>query len=303
MNGRNFLSIAGVWLALSLAGSYAVRGQSAAVEQANKYFQAQEWAKAAAAYESATAADPKNAAAWFRLGSARHHLGQYEKAIEAYQQARNAGFPPPLVNYNIICAHSRMGKVDDAFQRLNQMLQNGWAQVHLLETDADLDNLRKDARFEAALLQARKNARPCDYDANYRMFDFWVGDWNVTVRGQQAGTNRIELIENNCIVFENWTGAGGGTGRSFNFYNNQTKKWNQVWVASNGSNIFFEGEFRDGNLHYTEARSAQMARRRCTSSHFSISAPATSASSGSRPPTMAKRGPSHSTEITARCSS
>ncbi len=93
--------------------------------------------------------------------------------------------------------------------------------------------------------------QPCDSNLNYRQFDFWVGEWEVTAGGKKAGTNRIELIENNCIVFENWTGAGGGSGRSFNFYNNQTKKWNQIWVDSVGNNLQFEGEFRAGNLHYT----------------------------------------------------
>ena len=123
--------------------------------------------------------------------------------------------------------------------------------VEGIEGDADLASLRSDARYAAVVERAKRNARPCDHDPNYRKFDFWVGDWNVTVSGQQAGTNRIELIEGNCVVFENWTGAGGSTGKSFNFYNRQTGKWNQVWVASNGSNLFFEGEFREGNLHYT----------------------------------------------------
>ncbi|MGH9792289.1 MAG: TPR end-of-group domain-containing protein, partial [Candidatus Acidiferrales bacterium] len=153
MNWRKFLRIAGVFLVVSLASNSVVKAQSVATaEQANEYFQAKEWSKAAAAYESVTAANPKNAAAWFRLGHARHQLGEYQKAIEAYQEARTAGYPPGPVSYNITCAHARMGKIDEAFQRLHQMLQNGWAQVELLETDADLDNLRKDARFEAALL-------------------------------------------------------------------------------------------------------------------------------------------------------
>jgi hypothetical protein len=92
---------------------------------------------------------------------------------------------------------------------------------------------------------------PCE-NAAYRQFDFWVGEWDVFVAGDRpAGRSSIQLILNQCVVFENWTGARGYVGKSFNFYNNQTKKWNQVWVDGAGGNIFFEGEFRDGTLYYT----------------------------------------------------
>ena len=233
-------------LALNAPGAPA---QDAA--EANKLFQAQDWAKAAPAYEAIAKANPANGQAWFRLGQARHGLGEYPKALEAYAQAEANGIPPGAVRYRRARAYAKMNDAAKALDNLEQLVAAGFANSQLIENDADLATLRSEPRYVAAVEQTKKNARPCDHDANYRMFDFWVGDWNVTVSGQQAGTNRIELIEGNCIVFENWTGAGGSTGKSFNFYNNQTRKWNQVWVASNGSNLFFEGEFRDGNLHYT----------------------------------------------------
>lgn len=235
-------------LALSAAGP--VFAQDAAA-QANEYFQAKDWAKAAPAYEALAQANPANGQAWFRLGLARHELGRYGEAVEAYQRARAANFPAGPVTFRTARAYAKMGDAAKACEKLEQLVQGGFANAQLLEGDGDFAALRSEPRFAAVLQQAKKNARPCDFDANYRMFDFWVGEWDVTVSGQQAGTNRIELIEGNCVVFENWTGAGGGSGRSFNFYNNQTGKWNQVWVASNGSNLFFEGEFREGNLYYT----------------------------------------------------
>ncbi len=219
--------------------------------QANEYFQGKNWDKAAEAYKTLAQADATNGQAWFRLGWSLHELGRYGEAVEAYQQARAANFPAGPVTFRTARAYAKMGDAAKALEKLEQLTQGGFANVQLLQTDADLASLRGEARFAAVVQQAQKNARPCDYDPNYRQFDFWVGEWDVTVRGQQAGTNRIELIEGNCVVFENWTGAGGGSGKSFNFYNNQTGKWNQVWVASNGSNLFFAGEVRDGNLHYT----------------------------------------------------
>ena len=220
------------------------------MEKANEYFQAKDWAKAAPAYQQLAKADPKNGQAWFRLGLSLHELGRYQDAVNAYQQAQNVGWAAGPVRYRSARAHAKSGKPDEAFEQLNQLVQGGFQNASLLEGDADLQGLRADARFAAVVAQAQKNARPCDHDPNYRMFDFWVGDWNVTAGGTPAGTNRIELIEGNCVVFENWAGAGGGSGRSFNFYNNQTKKWNQIWVDSQGNNIQFEGEFRDGTLFF-----------------------------------------------------
>ena len=55
---------------------------------------------------------------------------------------------------------------------------------------------------------AASAAARCDA-AVRRQFDFWVGDWSVTVGGQPAGDNRIEKILGGCALLENWTGAGG----------------------------------------------------------------------------------------------
>src|SRR5205085_11883872 len=61
-------------------------------------------------------------------------------------------------------------------------------------------------------------ARPkCDAP-EYRQFDFWVGDWDVTAGGQRAGTNLVTLEEGGCLIHEHWAGAKGGTGQRLNFY-------------------------------------------------------------------------------------
>ena len=61
------------------------------------------------------------------------------------------------------------------------------------------------------------SAPKCDAP-EYRQFDFWVGTWDVTMRGQPAGGNLVTLEESGCLVHEHWTGTRGGTGQSFNFF-------------------------------------------------------------------------------------
>lgn len=90
---------------------------------------------------------------------------------------------------------------------------------------------------------------PCTDDPEHAAFDFWLGEWDVFVGdGQRAGTNRIEKAERGCLVIEHWTGAGGGTGTSMNFYDPARGLWRQVWVSSNGVLIEIEGGIRDGSM-------------------------------------------------------
>ena len=78
-----------------------------------------------------------------------------------------------------------------------------------------------------------------------QQFDFWVGDWeaHTTSEGKLAGTNKILKLQDQCIVQENWVSASGNyTGTSYNFYNADTKKWQQLWIDNQGGNLQLEGE-------------------------------------------------------------
>ena len=98
------------------------------------------------------------------------------------------------------------------------------------------------------IVRAQAGERPtCDGEA-FRQFDFWVGDWDVTVNGKPAGTNLVTLEEGRCVVHEHWKGAKGGTGQSFNFYDRQDGKWHQVWVANDGSTLFLTGGYENNVL-------------------------------------------------------
>ena len=79
-------------------------------------------------------------------------------------------------------------------------------------------------------------------------FDFWIGDWDVTAGGQVAGTNSIQPILDGCVLQETWAGASGSAGSSLNFYNVQTKEWEQFWVWRAGTVIHTKGIYADGKM-------------------------------------------------------
>ncbi len=60
------------------------------------------------------------------------------------------------------------------------------------------------------------------------------------------------------MVLEEWEGAGGGSGSSFNVYDQATKQWHQFWVDASGTNwlssdrqgnpVTLRGGIRDGAM-------------------------------------------------------
>ena len=83
----------------------------------------------------------------------------------------------------------------------------------------------------------------------YRQFDFWVGDWDVTLPdGKRAGHNRIEPILGGCALRESWTGAGGLSGTSYNVYDRTRKVWHQTWVDGQGNLLQLEGGLARGRM-------------------------------------------------------
>jgi hypothetical protein len=92
--------------------------------------------------------------------------------------------------------------------------------------------------------------------AEMRQFDFWVGAWKVTDRGKHAGHNRIELILDGCALFENWTGAAGGAGKSLNFFDKEDRRWHQAWIDASGGALFLSGRFENGSMRLEGERAA-----------------------------------------------
>jgi type II secretory pathway pseudopilin PulG len=226
---------------------------SAAQSEADKYFSAQDWEHAARAYQAMTASDPSDSQAWFKLGLSLQSAGKGEEAIPAYQKALDTGFQPSVAPMlRLARIYSALGKTDQALDWLNKAADTGFVPPGVLKTSTEFDAIRDDSRFKELFARVLKAAEPCKNSPDHRQFDFWVGEWNVqNPLGQPAGTSSIQQILDDCIIFENWTGQGGYTGKSFNLYNKVTGKWEQIWVDSMGAITKYEGQLvKDGVLEY-----------------------------------------------------
>lgn len=194
---------------------------------------------------------PDDGQSHYYLGSALMSLGKLNEAATQFEAAGELGFQPMGVGYRLARISARQGDTDAAIAYLDDIASQGFPAPQLIENEADFDALKQDARFQAALQLIRSNRFPCRNNPKNREFDFWVGEWNVTALGQQAGTNDIKLILGDCVLFENWSSASGTFGKSFNFYDANEDHWRQIWVDDTGGVVEFTGNFRDGVLYYT----------------------------------------------------
>ena len=219
------------------------------LSDANALFQKQDWSNAAKAYRALTQAHPESGLAWFRLGFSLHQTGDYAGALDAYKHAEAANFPAKMqLSWRMARAYARVGDKDKALAELEQLASNGIMQLQSLDSEADLASVRGDVRYTKVRDQVAHNAMPCADSAENHQFDFWIGEWNVDAGGQPVGTSSIQQILGQCVILENWTGASGYTGKSFNIYDKGTKKWRQFWVDAVGGLIVFEGEYADNKL-------------------------------------------------------
>ncbi|MBI4852721.1 MAG: tetratricopeptide repeat protein [Acidobacteria bacterium] len=220
------------------------------LQTANQHFQKQDWQASIETYLSITNIDSKDGRVWYRLGFSYHALGKYEKAIEAYTRAVEIN-NNPVAMYNLACSYAQLGNKTKAIEWLESSVEKGFNQLNQLKNDKNFISLHSETRFTEVVKKVEKASYPCLYSLEARLFDFWVGEWDVkTQDGSLAGTNTIQRVVGDCALIENWTNSSGGTGKSFNFYNNQTKKWHQTWVDDKGNVINFSGEFKDNSMKF-----------------------------------------------------
>jgi hypothetical protein len=93
---------------------------------------------------------------------------------------------------------------------------------------------------------------PACASPQHHQFDFWIGDWEVTLpNGKHAGTNKIEPILTGCVLRESWSGAGGMHGTSYNIYDATSHRWHQTWVDDGGNLLELNGALEDGKMVLT----------------------------------------------------
>ncbi len=116
--------------------------------------------------------------------------------------------------------------------------------------------------------------KPCT-EPERRQLDFWIGDWNVTVRARASptsqqwaeahGTQHVRATLSDCAIEENFVSDApvAFAGRSFSTYDTGTKAWRQTWVDNSGSYLAFKGGLEGHDfVLYGEPRAATGPNRK-----------------------------------------
>jgi adenylate cyclase len=75
------------------------------------------------------------------------NVGETEKGLELAERALGQNDKEPIVLYNVACFYAMQGDPDRSLELLTSAVERGWGDRAWLETDSDLDSLRKDQRF------------------------------------------------------------------------------------------------------------------------------------------------------------
>ena len=204
------------------------------------------WDDAIAAYQRVVELRPDHGAGWFALALAVHTRGDHERAVGLHEKAAEFGRQRATALYNLACAHALLGRGDEAFGALDRAIDAGFISAGHAEQDSDLESIRDDERFAAALERMRT--------PDSTLLRFWVGEWEVysVSTGHRAGENTLTLRNSDLFIHERWRDAQGGTGESFNYFDPGLGRWKQVWCdaggivefvgSRQGAGILFEGE-------------------------------------------------------------
>ncbi len=141
--------------------------------------------EAVAAFSKVVELEPDNGRDWHLLGYCQHSKGDLDDAIKSHLKATEFASFKAISLYNLGCAYSLKKDADKSFDYLNQALKAGFDQTQMLDSDSDLDNIRKDPRFKKLVAFANGEDEP---EVKKGKFDAagLIGQWKM-IAGQRGG--------------------------------------------------------------------------------------------------------------------
>ncbi len=242
-------------------------GPVCAADDAERLFEAGNFAAAADAYAHRTQIDPDDVNAWFQLAVSARQAGRHEIARDALDEAGKRQYSPVSIGLERARLDVLARDVSAAVAELDAIARGGFTGVGIISGDPILATLAGNDAYDALLAAMAKQAFPCEHDAAFSAFDFWVGDWDVhATNGSYLGSNRIESAEHGCLLTEQWSSASGTTGTSINYLDRISGDWVQIWNDASGNQINIrggmtgEGMLLTGTIHYVASATTAQFR-------------------------------------------
>jgi tetratricopeptide (TPR) repeat protein len=220
---------------LSLVMSANALGQdSRALDEAERLAAASKLNDARTAFKVIVEKSPDSGRAWTGLGDVELQLEHYDLALQAFARAVSLKYRPLVNEVNQARTFAKSGDPSKALAILAKIAESedGGRIRPFVLSSREFASLRDSAEFQRIL----EAMAPCK-KAEYRQFDFWIGDWDVvSPNGEHVGHNLVTVEQDGCLLVEHWTAKEGGqTGTSFNYYDIRDKKWHQLYLDNSGN--------------------------------------------------------------------
>jgi len=216
-------------------------------QEANEFYQKQDWENASKAYEKIVGLEDANIGARYRYGISLLGLNKNKEAQPHLEKVFNTA-PNPIFALALARVYARLNEKEKAFQILEKSTTMGGISPDALTAEKDFSAWRDDSQFKDLVKKSDLAVNPCKAKPEFRQFDFWIGEWDAkNTQGITVGSSSIQLILNQCIIFENWS-TPVSSGKSFNVFNTSDNKWHQTWVDDKGTFAHYIGEFKDGKM-------------------------------------------------------
>lgn len=228
------------------------------LEIADSLYFSRNWAAAKPIYVRYLADTSTNSMYWNRLGFCDQHLELYTDAVSAYKRAL-INNPPPVIKSSVsirmAMVYSLMNETGPSTEWLLKATVGGYNSLNDMDSLDEFKNLRASENFKTIREKISGLVYPCSLEPRNHDFDFWIGDWSCYRTGTQvlSGYSHVETMAGGCALLENYTSTQAYTGKSFNFYDTVSGKWQQDWIGSGGAGDrqhFYNGEFKNGSMHF-----------------------------------------------------
>ncbi len=228
------------------------------LQKADSLYGVRNWKAAKHIYEKKLGEDSLNSILWNRLGYCNQNLGSYQDALKDYSKALDCNPSVPVKNsalFRLAMVYSLMNNSSESGKWLIQATAAGFNSLNGLDSFPEFSNLRASDNFKEIRQKVYETVYPCSKEPRNRDFDFWIGDWNCYRTGTQilSGSSHVEVMAGGCALLENYISLQAYTGKSFNFYDSISGKWEQDWIGSGGQGDrqrYYNGEFKNGTMHF-----------------------------------------------------
>jgi tetratricopeptide (TPR) repeat protein len=223
-----------IFLMISILVAFACHASGQQAPSADALFTEAKWEQAARAYTEITAKEPANGPAWQHLGECDIHLQRYDDALNAFQHVVDLKYRPLMTKVDMARVYVSKADTRRALDLLKQVAASGNAPRlrAYIAGASEFQKLRDNAEYQEFL----QSTFSC-HGAEYRQFDFWIGDWAVhNPAGQKVGDNLVTREQDGCLLVEHWkSGRGIESGTSFNYFDIRDKKWHQLYLDNSGN--------------------------------------------------------------------